>query len=278
MPILSGFGIYELTLFIMGAAVVVCTMVGCLFFFKRSGHIWGNRSFGLLLLLGAATQLHYLFDYSGVFAEWRELRFRPYYFTLWLPVLLFYYIKLTLFPRYRPRVSDLKHFALPVGQTLYFVLMWLMPDLRHPDDGRFFYSPFYGGFEQALFLFGVPIYLIFSFQYFRRSVSPARSGRLSATSKIASGQGLNRTQWYVRHLIRGTLVFWSIYAIVALVDFFVFKFIGKDLREIELFATAGALSFSGLLYWWCTYGFQVLIWGRNLRVGWRPKLDRQVTG
>ncbi|MEL6668653.1 MAG: hypothetical protein AAFP08_06760 [Bacteroidota bacterium] len=273
MPYQFQFGIHELTVLIMGIATILCFGIGFLFFFKQSGHKWANRSFGGLLLLGGATQLHYLFDFSGLFADYPNWRFRPYYYTLWLPVLLFFYIKLTLYPRYKPRVTDLKHLALPIGQGLYFLLMWLVPEIRH-EDGRWFYSPFYGGFEQALFLFGVPAYLVFSFQYFRRSVSPSRSGKLSATSRIFSGQTLNRTQWYVRQLMRGTLVFWSIYAIVALLDFFAFKFFGKDLRDAELYAAAGALSFSGLLYWWCTYGFQVLIWGRNLRVGWQRKLRR----
>ncbi|MEM8583480.1 MAG: hypothetical protein AAGF87_04380 [Bacteroidota bacterium] len=274
MPFSISFGISELAMLLMALATLLCLGIGGLFFFKRSGHLWANRAFGALLLLGAATQLHYLLDFSGSFTDHPHWRFWPFYFTLWLPVLLFYYIKLTLFPRYRPRISDLKHLALPIGQTFYFILIWLFPDIRHPD-GRWFYSPFYGGFEQALFLFGLPMYLIFSFQYFRRSVSPARTGNLSTTTQIISGKRLKRTQWYVRQLIRGTLVFWSIYATVALVDFFAFKFFERDLRDLEFFAAAGALSFSGLLYWWCTYGFQVLIWGRNLRVGWRPKLDRR---
>ena len=66
------------------------------------------------------------------------------------------------------------------------------------------------------------------------------------------------------------LLFWLAYAVVALVDFFAYKFWGKDLRELSWFAAFGALSFTGLLYGWCLYGFQVLVWGRYLRIGrWR---------
>ena len=268
----SGFDqfIHQSSLLLMGLVVLVCLLIGSLHFFKKSGQLWANRCFGTLLLLAGLTQLHYCFDYGGYFHEYPNWRFYPLYFNLWLPVLLFYYIKLTLYPHYRLRWSDAKHFALPIGQLIYFLLMWQFPEWRHPD-GRWFYSPFYGGLEQALFLFMVPAYLIFSSQYFRRSRSSPVSQRSGESSvPKTTNRPLSRTHWYVYQLMRGTFLFWLAYAVVALVDFFAYKFWGKDLRELSWFAAFGALSFTGLLYGWCLYGFQVLVWGRYLRIGrWR---------
>ncbi|MEM7573099.1 MAG: hypothetical protein AAF433_09375 [Bacteroidota bacterium] len=303
--------IHQSSLLFMALVVLVCILIGSLFFLKKSGQAWANRCFGTMLILAGTTQLHYCFDYGGYFRTHPEWRFYPLYFNLWLPVLLFYYIKLTLYPNYRLRGSDLKHFALPIGQLIYFLLMWLIPSWRHPE-GRWFYSPFYGGLEQALFLFMVPTYLIFSLQYFRRSKrsgdprpsgskrSPqvliralrpedgvagskrSRDPRRSVSNKATSAEYsvpssqrphriMSRTHWYIYQLMRGTSLFWLAYAVIALVDFFAYKFWVKDLREISWFAAFGALSFTGLLYGWCLYGFQVLVWGRNLRIGRRQR-------
>ncbi|MEM9260536.1 MAG: hypothetical protein AAGA62_12875, partial [Bacteroidota bacterium] len=64
-----------------------------------------------------------------------------------------FHVKISLYPGYRFRWSDLKHLSLPIGQTIYFIIVFLFPVFRH-EEGRYFYNPFYGGLEQALFLAG----------------------------------------------------------------------------------------------------------------------------
>lgn len=242
-----------LPLLVMSATILAGLIIGGLFFLKQSGERRANRLYGTLLLLGALTQLHFALDFGGYLVRNPDLRFLPIYFSLWLPVLLFSHVKISLFPGYRFRWTDMKHLALPIGQTVYFLLIWLFPALRH-EQGRYFYNPFYGGLEQALFLAGWPMYVFFSALYLRR-----RRAMLGARS-------LPRLLWYLRKLLKGVLLFILAYAVLSGADFLAHKYLWTALRSQIWYAGAQALSFTVLLLWLCVYGGQVLIWGRRLQL------------
>ena len=236
---------------LMALSALVAGGVGGLFYFKRSGDRRANCIYGTLLVMGGLTQLHFLTLFAGWTVRYPWLEFLPIYFTLWLPALLFFYVKLSLYPHYRLRVGDLKHLILPVAQLLFFVGVWLFPDFRRPD-GRYFYSPFYGGLEQALYVVIWPAYIIFAYQYLRR-----KRRQLARNS-------LPRLLWYVRKLLKGSMLFVIAYAILALADFISFNYLYYDLRSRVWYAGAQSLSYTVLLLWLTTYGFQVLLWGRRL--------------
>ncbi len=239
---------------LMAATVLAAVGIGGLFFLKRSGDARANLLYGSLLVAGGLTQLHFLLDFAGWLTRYPPLRYLPIYFTLWLPVLLFFHVKVSLYPTYRLRWTDAKHFMLPLAQLLYFLGIWLVPEWRNPA-GRSFYSPFYGGLEQALYLLYWPLYLFFSNQYLR-----SRRGQLDRRS-------LPRLLWYLRKLLKGCLLFVIAYAILSLGDFISFKYLAVDLRERTWYAGVQSLSFSVLLWWLCMYGVQVLFWGRRLLRG-----------
>ena len=235
----------------MFGALLFALVVGILFFRKRSGERRANRLYGFLLICGALTQLHFLWDFLGWLERYPELRYLPVYYSLWLPVLLFSHVKVSLYPAYRFRWTDAKHFALPLGQSLYFLGIWLIPALRH-EDGRYFYSPFYGGLEQALYLIGWPLYVLFSYMYLR------------TRRRQLGNRSLPRLQWYLRKLLKGCLILMVGYAFLSGADFLAYKFHWADLRSAPWYAGAQALSFTVLLGWLATYGVQVLVWGRRL--------------
>ncbi|MEL6356758.1 MAG: hypothetical protein AAFQ37_07470 [Bacteroidota bacterium] len=239
------------TLLYMASATLAAGFIGVLFFFKRSGLRTANLIYGTLLILSAGVQLHFIFAYGGWLDYHTDLRYLPIYFSLCLPILFFYYVKLTLYPTYRLRPSDAKHFVLPLGQLLYLWAIWLLPSWRVPG-GRYFYNPFYGGFEQALFITLFPLYIIFSYQYFRR-----RRRQINARS-------LPRALWYIHKLIKGAMLFVMSYAILGLSDFLLHKFFHLNPRDHAWFAALSAGSFSTLILFFCVYGFQVLLWGRRL--------------
>ena len=238
----------------MGIAALTALVVGAAFCWKRSGDRRSNLLYAALLTLGGLTQVHFLLDFAGVFARYPALQHWPIYYTLWLPVLLFFHVKLSLYPRYRLRWTDAKHIALPLAQTLYFFSIWLVPSWQRPE-GRYFYSPFYGGLEQALYLLYWPLYLFFSRQYLRM-----RRRQLSQRS-------LPRLLWYLRKLLKGCLLFVIAYAILSIADFSAFKYVAIDLHDRWWYAGAQSLTFVVLLLWLTVYGIQVLIWGRRLLVG-----------
>ncbi len=244
--------LFYLVVAMMVAALLGAFVIGILFFFKRSGRKAANWIYGTLLLLAAGMQLHFVFVYTGWLQRYAELRFLPIYFSLSLPVLFFYYVKLTLYPRYRIKASDTKHFVLPLGQLLYFLGVWWVADWRVPE-GRYFYNPFYGGLEQGLFIGLFPAYIIFAYQYYRRS---AKRPGLSAASL--------RKLWYVHKLIKGAMFFILAYAILGLSDFLAYKFLRMNLMEVAWFSALSAAAFAALVSFFVIYGFQVLLWGRKL--------------
>lgn len=242
-----------LPLLAMAAAIGAALVIGVLFFRKESGEARANRLYGTLLILGGFTQLHFALDFGGYLVQFPWLAYLPIYFSLWLPVLLFSHVKISLYPRYRFRWSDMKHLSLPIGQTIYFMCIWLVPAFRH-EGGRYFYNPFYGGLEQALFLAGWPLYVFFSVLYMRRK------------REQLARRSLPRFLWYIRKLLKGVLFFILAYAILSMADFLAFKYLMADLREQYWYAGAQALTFTVLLLWLCVYGGQVLVWGRRLRI------------
>jgi hypothetical protein len=242
---------FYLPIVLMAVSLLAAIGIGGLFFLKRSGDRRANLLYGGLLIAGGLTQFHFLLSFSGAFRVYPWLAFWPIYFTLWLPVLLFFHVKISLYPRYRLRVSDLKHFIFPVAQLLFFVGVWLFPSFRRPG-GRYFYSPFYGGLEQALYLIVWPAYIIFAYQYLRRK--RAQLGRHS----------LPRLLWYLRKLLKGSMLFVIAYAILAVSDFIAYNYLLFDLRSQYWYAGMQSLSYSVLLLWLTVYGFQVLLWGRRL--------------
>ena len=242
---------FYLPILLMAVSLLAAIGIGALFFLKRSGEVRANRLYGALLIAGGLTQLHFLLLFSGLADRYPALEFLPIYFTLWLPVLLFFHVKISLYPGYRFRLGDLKHFIFPFAQLLFFVSLWLVPTFRRPE-GRYFYSPFYGGLEQALYLIIWPAYIVFAYQYLRRR--RAQLGRKS----------LPRLLWYLRKLLKGSMLFVIAYAILALSDFVSYNYLFVDMREQAWYAGAQSLSYTVLLVWLSVYGFQVLLWGRRL--------------
>jgi hypothetical protein len=235
----------------LAAPVAVGIPLGGLFFLKRSGSRRANIFYGFFLLAAAGTLLHNLLSLSGVFEHYPAWRTWPLYLSLAIPVCLFFHVKLSLYPAYRLRFTDGKHFLLPVGQLLFFVVLCLRPDEVRTAFDRYFYNPFYGAAEQALYLMTFVAYFYFSYAYLRRR-------RLELARRV-----LPRKIWYLRRLLRTTLLLFVFHAGFLLSDFISFEVFGINLRQNALFAACGALSYALLVYWWCLYGTQVLIWGRR---------------
>ena len=242
-----------LPLLLMVATIALALFTGALFFLRRTGRGRANRLYGTWLILGGLTQVHFALEFTGWLLEHPALHFLPIYFSLWLPVSLFGYVKISLYPNYRLRWTDLKHLVLPIGQTCYFVVLWLAPDLR-PAFGRQFWSPFYGALEQLLFLAGWPLYALFSVLYLRQWRAQHRR------------RSLPRLWWYLRKLTKGVLFFMVGYGVLAVADYVAFRYQWGNLRAQPWYSGAQAVSFTVLLLWLCVYGIQILVWGRRLRL------------
>lgn len=245
--------LYYLLLLTLGGGVLLSFCIGGLFFLKRTGVKRANIFYGLLLICIGSTLLHNIIYVVGFYDEYPRWKFFPIYFTLLVPSLLFYHVKLSLYPNYRLRLSDAKHFLLPLSQWLFFWSIFLRPLADKLDAGRQFYNPFYGGLEQAIYLVSFFAYIYFSYRYLYQRKSGKRL-------TIAEG----RKVWYLSKLLKGLFLLFGIHTAFVLTDFFVYQFFYINLRSVRVYAGLGALSFAALVYFLSIYGFQVLFWGRRL--------------
>ncbi len=245
---------FYLLVLVLALTVVQNLTVGSLFFLKRSGSRLANIFYGLLLIAFGLTLLHNILDFSGLYEHFPGLKFFPLYYTLAFPTLLFYYVKLTLYPAYRLRWTDAKHFVLPVFQFLFFLSMFFMPVSFKSEWGRQFYNPFYGAFEQFLYLTTFIAYLYFSHRYIREKRLAIQHRKSRELKKVL----------YLRTLIRVLFVLFVIHFVFVVTDFICFEFLNINLRSVKPYVALGMLSFAALAIWLGTYGFQVLVWGRKV--------------
>lgn len=244
--------LFYLLIAVLALGVMQALVIGGLFFLRRWGEKRANLFFGLLLITFGLTLLHNIFNMTGFYAQFPSWYFLPIYYTLAFPTLLFYYVKLSLYPSYQLRWTDAKHFLLPVGQGLFFLVMFATNIEFKSQFGRHFYNPFYGAFEQFLYLLTFFAYMYFAFRYIRHK-------RKTVRDKIEAKKIL-----YLRYLIQILFVLFCVHAIFVVWDFFTYEFLNINLRTVRPYAALGALSFAALIFWLGTYGVQVLLWGKRV--------------
>ncbi len=250
---LSGHSIpFYLLIAFMAAGVLQSIATGGLFFFKSSGIKRSNYFFGLLLICFGLTLLHTILILLDFYQIYPDLKFLPIYFSLAFPVLLFYYVKLDLYPAYKLRPSDAKHFVLPAGQFIFLTINFMLPLEQKIQTERYFYSPFYGAMEQFLYLS-----LFFAYLYFARRYIVQRRKTNRDPSQV-------RRLFYLRKLVKILFILFVVHSIMVVTDFIAYEFLQVNMRAFKPYAALGVLSFTALVLWVGTYGFQVLLWGRKV--------------
>jgi len=245
--------LFYLLILVLGIDVLSGLGIGVLFFFKSTGEKRANAFYGLLLILFGLTLLHNIFIMTGTFARYPWLSYLPMYYTLAFPTLLFYHVKLTLYPIYQFRSTDIKHFILPVLQFIFFAgILFTTKDFTEPLGRNSVNAFFYGRYEQLFYLINFFAYLYFSWRYIRRKQREVRERKQQ------------KQILYLRILVQTLFVLFCIHTFFVLADFISYEFFDVNLRAFRPFAALGALSFAALLFWLVIYGFQVLFWGRRV--------------
>lgn len=246
-----------LLLFALVGGVLFGLCVGTLFFFKRSGEKRANYFFAALLITFSLTLLHNVLLFLDFYEHYSQFLFLPIYFTLAFPPLLFYYVKINCYPGYHLRWTDIKHFLLPSFQFLYFLSMFFAPVSFKSHFGRIFYNPFYGAFEQFLYLTTFFAYLYFAYRYVLQRRRQILQPPVRDTMKV-------KRVIYLEKLLQILFFLFGIHAVFVVADFVSYEFLNINLRAYRPYAALGALSFATLVYWLSIYGTQVLIWGRKV--------------
>ncbi len=244
--------LFQILMLLLVTLVAQSLILATFFTFQPTGERRANLFFGVLMGVFGLTLLHHVFNFIGFYDQHPELKYIPLYFTLSFPVLLFYYVKLSLYPYYKFKLTDSKHFLLGSFQFLFFIGLFFTPLHLKEEVDREFFNPFFGAFEHALFLFFFPAYMYFAYRYVMRKKKWARTPQVK------------KKALYLQKLIEILFLLFCINALFVLSDFVSYEYFGLNLRSFRIFAALGALSFAAMLCWLNLYGIQVLMWGKTL--------------
>lgn len=241
-----------LSFLLLAACILLDVAVAAGLFFRKNENKPADRFFAIFLMAFAFTALHHILILQGVYHARPGLLFLPVYFTLTLGAALFLSVKFRLFPDYRFVGTDAKHLVLPVGQLLYFLILFAFfsPEFRQ-EWGRQFWSPFYGGLEMGLYIATFYAYLFGAYRYTQFRISSLRK-------KQQGGQPLFEAL-VLRRMLRVMIILFWVNSAYIVGDFVMYALLKLDMHQLRGFTRFGELSFAAMAGWAGLSGLQLLV-------------------
>ncbi|MEO1261467.1 MAG: hypothetical protein AAFZ15_21870 [Bacteroidota bacterium] len=234
------------------ACIVLNSLVALGLVFRKNKNKRADYFTAVLLIAFALTCLHHIFVLQNTYEEKPQWLFMPIYLTLSLGMTLFFSVKTRLFPHYRFVGSDLKHFVLPFGQWIYFIVLFFGYSIAHRQGlGRQFYSPFYGGLEMALYIGTFYIYLFGAYRYTQIKFSTLRKNK-------EGGEPLFEAL-VMRRMLRVMIFLFWVNSAYIVVDFAMYELLQLDMHDFRGFTRFGDLSFVAMAGWAGLSGLQLLV-------------------
>ena len=233
------------------ACIVLNSVVALGLVFRKNKNKRADYFTAAMLVAFALTCLHHIFILKNSYQEKPDWLFMPIYLTLSLGMTLFFSVKLRLFPQYRFVGSDLKHFVLPFGQWIYFIVLFLGYSVADRQGmGREFWSPFYGGLEMALYIGTFYIYLFGAYRYTQI--------RFSALRKKKEGGEPLFEALVIRRMLRVMIILFWVNSAYIVTDFAMYELLKWDMHDFRGFTRFGDLSFVAMAGWAGLSGLQLL--------------------
>lgn len=149
------------------------------------------RLLSLCLLLLSLTIGHEALLLNGWYDQHTGWRFLPICFSMAIGPAFFFYVKARLYPSFRLKWNDTKHFLLAIGQVSAYLALYFSPAYRKEALWEGLYRYYIHPGENILFVITFSIYLFFSYRFIkhalRHAVSPAQRLlplRLKRTAKV----------------------------------------------------------------------------------------------
>lgn len=239
-----------LSFFLLTIGVLANVVAGLSFLIRKSENKRADFFQAGMHFSFALTSLHLIMIVQGMFYRNEHLLFLPVYLTLALGPTLFFAIKLRLFPAYKFVPTDAKHFFLPVGQFLYFSILFFFtsPEFR-AELGRKFYSPFYGGLEMALFIITFNFYMAAAYRFIRF--------RLARDHNKPHDWEWHQTL-QLRRLIRVLFILFLFNSAYILTDFIMYELLRLNMHDFRGFTRSGEIVFASMAIWVAWVGFKLL--------------------
>ncbi|HHM20758.1 MAG TPA: hypothetical protein ENJ20_01935 [Bacteroidetes bacterium] len=210
--------------------------------FRKNDNKRADYFMAFMLLAFALTCVHHVLALRNVFDNDPQWLFVPVYMTLALGTSLFFAVKLRLYPHYRFTGSDLKHFVLPAGQWLYFVILFFGFSVAYRQGlGRRFYSPFYGGLEMALYIATFYLYLFGAYRYTQLKISALRKNKEGGRPMFEA--------LVLRRMLRVMIILFWINSAYIIIDFALYELLRLDMHDYRGFTRFGDFSFAAMAGW-----------------------------
>jgi hypothetical protein len=231
-----------LAILLLAGCILLNGLSALVFIFRKNENKKADYFYATLLVTFGLTCLHQVFMLQGIYAKNSDLLFLPIYMTLSLGPALFFSVKLFLFPKYKIIGTDAKHFVLPIGQVIYFTVLFFLfsPEFRE-EWGRKFFSPFYGGLEMGIYIATFYAYLFGAYRYTQFQISTLRK-------KQMGGQPLFEA-FVLRRMLRILIILFWINSAYIVTDFVMYELMNLDMHNFRGFTSFGHLSFVAMAGW-----------------------------
>lgn len=241
-----------ISLVLLFACILLDVAVAIGFLFRKNENKAADRCFAILLLAFALTTVHHVLDLEKVYESNPRLLFMPVYFTLAFGASLFFAVKMRLFPKYRFVGTDAKHLVLPIGQLLFFIILFAFfsPEFRLGEWNREFLNPFYGGLETGLYIATFYGYLFGAYRYTQFRIADLRKKR-------EGGRPLFEA-FVLRRMLRVMIILFWVNSAYIVGDFVMEVLLKIDMNDYRGFTRLGSMTFVAMAGWAALSGLQLL--------------------
>ncbi|MBP6185758.1 MAG: hypothetical protein KA479_12515 [Saprospiraceae bacterium] len=240
----------ESGLFLIAAAVILYGLLtaSAMLYLSGRGHV-ALRMLAICLLLLCLTIGHEALLLAGWYDAHSFYRFWPASFSLAIGPVFFLYVKARLYPNFRLKWSDSKHFLGALAQASAYIALFVQPLFRKEELWHGLYRYYIHPLENLLFVITGWIYLYFAYRFvkYELAVRQHPTSRLEALrlKRTAKVQFLFLT-FYAAYLIDDTirrLLLLKAQTDLTWVSWFSFSALLGMLAWLSLFAWLSE-------YWW----------------------------
>jgi AraC-like DNA-binding protein len=209
--------------------------------FRRLGNQKSNLFFALLLFLFSLAVLNNLFIHLEYYLPHQHYFHLPLWYTLAFGPSLFYFIKFALYPSYKLRWTDGKHFLLPLVQLLFYWILWFTPRPVQLEFWGEYMFPVFKTVEGLLFVISFFSYLAISYRYikFKRAILKKTEGFQWERRKVA----------WLKRSVKVLIVLTIINTFYIIADFIAYNYFALNLYNSGSYSYLGDLSFAAMLIW-----------------------------
>lgn len=236
-----------ITIGIMVIAVLQGLGVSIVSWMQRKESALAKLTFSLLISAMSLTLLYSLLERISFLKQHPKWLFFPIYYTYAFAPLLFFYVKASLFPKFKLDWRDIKHFLLPFAQANFFFFMAFQHETIKVERWENDYSLLYGTFGYPVYLLLFTIYSYFSYRFIKF--------RKKALQHIEHSQYDEKHADRLEKMVKGLYFLLMVNSFFVILNFFTDYLFHYSLNKSNLYRFFSDTSFAAMILWVGAYGY-----------------------